>query len=151
MNTLNKGSSLDSFELRYEEMEFKKVQTSKKATAKPVVKTSTSAVKRKKVSLKDRVVVKLQPARKKFNNILKNLKNPRKKSKKTTKLSQKLARQQQKRGILGIGLLFVVVSITYSTYVTRTFVDSSASIVALFPQAAFALYTLFKAFSKIYK
>lgn len=152
------GNSLDSHKLEYEEMEFKnvgKVKETAKLKPKPAVKTtSVSAVKRKKVGLKTRVGSKLQPVRRKLHSVVNFMKNPpypKKKSKKTTKLAHKLAKEQRLRGILGIGLLFVVVSIIYSTYVVRTFVDSTASLVALAPQVIFAVCILVKAFSKIYK
>lgn len=145
------GNSLDNFKLEYEEMEFHKVKKTDKVkvTAKT---TSTSATKRKaKVSPKDRVKAILKAIRARFDNILKKLKLKGKKTKKATKMQKKLERQQQIRGILGLGLLFVVVSITYSTYVIYNGVSSSASRLMLIPQVVFALYTLFKAFSKIYK
>ena len=63
----------------------------------------------------------------------------------------KAPRKRVANGILGIGLLFVVVSIAYSTYITILFVNNSTSIVALIPQVLFAAFTLLKAFSKLYK
>lgn len=136
---------------------------------KAAVKTSTSAVKRKeepkakatpkaktssKPSVKDRVLERLQPLRSKFNSILnkvKSLRKPRKKAKKLTKAEKSAIRKQKLRGIIGIGLLFVVVSIAYSTYMTVLFVDGPAMVAALVPQCAFAVATLFYAFYNIFK
>lgn len=120
-----------------------------------------ASVLEKKVSLRDRLKANLSKranaSRSAFDDIKRKLKNlkPKKKpvklSKKAQQEQKKLNRQQQMRGILGIGLLFVVVSITYSTYVIYNGVSSSASRVMLVPQVVFALLILFKAFSKIYK
>lgn len=63
----------------------------------------------------------------------------------------KAPRKRVINGILGIGLLFVIVSIAYSTYITILFVNNSTSIIALIPQVLFATITLLKAFSKLYK
>lgn len=116
-------------------------------------KTTKRSTKKaeKKISFKGSVLDTLQPVRSKFNNAINKIKNPSKKAKRTTKAELKLKRQQRLRGILGIGLLLVVVSIAYSTSVIYIGVDSSASRIALFPQVLFALLTLFKAFSKLYK
>jgi len=116
-------------------------------------KTSKSSAKKvvKNISLKKRMFAILQPARKKINNIVKKINQPRKKAKKTTKVERALILQQRKNGILGIWLLLVVVSIAYSTSVTRTFVNSNASLIALAPQAIFAIITIVKSFSKLYK
>lgn len=100
---------------------------------KPVTKVST--VKRAKKPLKVR-----------FSKLVKRFEG-----KKLTKTERAALQEQQKRVILGIGLLLVVVSITFSTFVTLTFVDDKAIYLALAPQVAFALVSLFKAFSKIYK
>lgn len=142
-------------------MEFNKVAKSTKATPKKtsgatVKTTATSAVKRKtpvkpKVSLKQRLDNVKKAVRGKFDNIKKRLGIKSKKTKKTTKTAKKLARQQKIRGIIGIGLLFVVVSIAYSTYMTVLFVDGTAMVVALTPQVVFAATILLIAFYKIYK
>lgn len=74
-----------------------------------------------------------------------------KKAKKLTK-SQRLEQiNERNRAIMGIGSLFVVVSITYSTTLTLMGVNSWQSKFALLPQVIFALITLLKAFSKLYK
>lgn len=143
--------TLESFKLYYEEMEPTQVS---KSTSKT---TSTSSVKRKakkvapKVTLKNRIdnvkgLVIVQ-----FNNIKKRLGIKSKKAKKATKAELKLARQQKIRGIIGIGILFVVVSIAYSTYMTVLFVDGLVMVFALAPQVVFATVTLLIAFYKIYK
>ena len=122
------------------------------AQSKPkVTKTATKVEEKPKSSLKQRILEKLQPVSKKFYNIKKRLGLQRKKAKKTTKSEQKLVRKQKIRGIIGIGLLFVVVSIAYSTYMTNLFVDGPAMIIALAPQVTFAVVTLLIAFYKIYK
>ncbi len=138
------GSVLESFKLDYEEME--------KKVGKPNPKVKAKAqLKKPNIQLKARIKTLFARLRKLFNNVVNKAKPHRKSVKKVTKKQQKLNREQQMRGILGIGLLFVVVSITYSTYVIFNGVDSSASRLLLAPQVFFALYTLFKAFSKIYK
>lgn len=102
-------------------------------------------------SLRERVLNKLQPVRVKFDNIVSRLKQPRKKAKKTTKAQRQLERKQKINGIIGIGLLFVVVSIAYSTYMVNLFVDGTEMVVALTPQVVFAAVVLLIAFYKIYK
>jgi len=116
--------------------------------------TSTSVTKKKapaKPTLKNRIDNVVAAVRGWFDNMLKRLGFKSKKAKKITKSDQKLAREQKKRGIIGIGLLFVVVSIAYSTYMTVLFVDGSAMVVALVPQVLFAAIILIKAFYKLYK
>lgn len=135
------SNSLDSFELYYEEMEKKKV--TKKYVNKSVV--------RPQVSTKQKIKAKLAPINARFFSVVNKVKHPSKKHKKLTKDEKKLAKQQRNRGIMGIGLLLVVVSIAYSTSVIFIGVDSPASKLVLLPQALFALVTLFKAFSKLYK
>lgn len=139
------SNSLDSFILFYEELEKKKVNK-----AKPVVKIDP-ALSKPKTTFKVRIASFKKTVRSRFNNILRKLKKQPKKARKLTKIQKKEAFQQKKRVILGIGLLFVVVSIGYSTYITRTFVDTDISVVALVPQVVFAVIILLKAFSKIYK
>lgn len=125
----------------------------KKATETTVTTQSTSTVKRKetKVSLKQRLEAFKTALRSRLDNIKKRLGLKSKKVRKLTKNDRKLARQQKARGIIGIGLLFVVVSIAYSTYMTVLFVDGTAMVVALTPQVIFAAITLLIAFYKIYK
>ncbi len=139
------GNSLDGFKLYYEELEKKKVATKSK------VLTDKPKESKPKVSFKKRLTGVRDNIRGRFNNALKKVLPHRKKAKKLTKIEKKAIREQNMRGILGIGLLFVVVSITYSTYVIFNGVSSTASRVMLVPQVVFALLTLFKAFSKIYK
>ncbi len=139
------GNSLDGFKLYYEELEKKKVATKSK------VLTDKPKESKPKVSFKKRLTGVRDNIRGRFNNVLKKVSPHRKKAKKLTKIEKKAIREQNMRGILGIGLLFVVVSITYSTYVIFNGVSSTASRVMLVPQVVFALLTLFKAFSKIYK
>lgn len=86
-----------------------------------------------------------------FSSVVNKVKRPRKAPKKLTKADRKLAMDQKIRGIIGIGLLFVVVSIAYSTYMTNLFVDGSAMVIALAPQVLFALATFVIAFYKILK
>lgn len=70
---------------------------------------------------------------------------------KTTDKAPKTSKNDYNRVIMGIGQLFVVVSIAYSTAVIFMGVDGVESKIALFPQAAFASYILIKAFSRLYK
>lgn len=127
----------------------------KATTTKPVQVSKTSTVKRKetakKVTFKDRLDNIGKGVRGSYNNTMKRLGFKSKKAKKVTKTQKQLDREQKKRGIIGIGLLFVVVSIAYSTYMTNLFVDGPEMIVALAPQVAFAAYILIKAFYKLYK
>lgn len=135
-------SSLDNFKLFYEDMG-KKMQHNK---------TSAHTIRSKKSN--QRTVVLRESIAKFFNkihDITHKAKSPRKKGKKHTKKQIELIRAQQKRGILGIGLLLVVVSIAYSTLVIIAGVDGPISKIILLPQALFALVTLLKAFSKIYQ
>jgi hypothetical protein len=151
---------LENHKLYYEDMEFKKMGKSpsnlKTNKVKQIAKPKSG--KTSKVSLKDRVKTnlskRLAASRSAFNDIklkFKPNKKPSKLSKKAQLEQKNLTRQEHKRAILGIGLLFVVVSITYSTYVIYNGVSSSASRVMLIPQVVFAILTLAKAFSKIYK
>lgn len=140
-------NSLDKFELYYEELEKKKV-------AKAKVKIDPKPSK-PKTTLKMRLESAKKVVRSRFDNVLNKFKKQPKKAKKISKsaaaLAKKEQREQQKRAILGIGLLLVIVSIIYSTTVVREFVNSTASLVALAPQVIFAVIILVKAFSKIYK
>lgn len=152
------NSSLDNYNLEYEEMEQKpvaKAQTkvTKKTTVKPKAtpKATAKTPVKPKVSLKTRIDNVKKSVRSKVDNVKKRLGIKSKKAKKTTKEERKLARLQKIRGIIGIGLLFVVVSIAYSTYMTVLFVDGTAMVVALTPQVVFAAIILLIAFYKIYK
>lgn len=138
-------NSLDKFELYYEELEKKKVAKAK--VTKPAVKTSSKP----KTTLKMRFESIKKEARSRIDNIQKQHNLRRKKAKKLTKIEKKARLEQKKRGIIGIGLLFVVVSIAYSTYMTNLFVDGHMMVVALAPQVIFAAITLLIAFYKIYK
>lgn len=101
--------------------------------------------------LKTQFITQVTNIRSKFNNSLKHLKISHKKAKKPTKIELKARRDQQKRGILGIGLLFVFVSIAYSTYMTNLFVDGTQMVIALAPQVIFTLVIFIIAFYKILK
>ena len=142
---MKQSNSLDSFELYYEELEGKTVKTTpaKKKTNKPNVKVLDT--------VKGKFNEAVKAVRGRIDNTVAKFKKPRKKAKKLTKVEQKALREQRKSVILGIGLLLVVASIIYSTYVIFIGVDSGASRLALLPQALFATITLIKAFSKIYK
>ena len=122
--------------------------TKRKAPAKPVAKKTASKLK---VTLVKRVDSAKKAVLVQFNNTKKRLGFKSKKVKKLTKTERKLERQKKIRGIIGIGLLFVVVSIAYSTYMTALFVDGTAMVVALAPQVVFATVILLIAFYKIYK
>lgn len=147
-------SSLNNFKLHYEETE--RTQVSKEtikakststAKRKPAVKNSAKP----KATFKDRIDNIKKSVIVLFNNIKKKLGFKSKKATKVTKDEKKLARKQKIRGIIGICLLFVVVSIAYSTYMTVLFVDGTMMVIALAPQVIFAVVTLLIAFYKIYK
>lgn len=126
-----KESKLSKYKMKFEETNGMPKKAAKKAPEKD--KKSVSAVKttpNKVFIFAKRVFSAVK------NDVAKRLKAPRK---------------QVVNGILGIGLLFVIVSIAYSTYVTVLFVNNVASVVALVPQVLFATFTLLKAFSKLYK
>lgn len=142
---MRQTNSLEKFELYYEDLERKPVKTA------PSKAKSTKATPVKSKSLKDKLLDKLQPVRSKIDNIVKKVKQPRKKAKKTTKTERLEIRKQKIRGIIGIGLLFVIVSIAYSTYMVNLFVDGTEMIVALAPQVIFAAIVTIYAFYKIYK
>lgn len=124
-----------------------KTSTTAKTTSTSVSKTKAQP----KVTLKNRIDSVIAKVRGWFDNMLKRLGFKSKKAKKNTKNDRKLARQQKIRGIIGIGLLFVVVSIAYSTYMTNLFVDGPAMVAALVPQVAFAVVILIIAFYKLFK
>lgn len=123
----------------------------KTSTTKRKVTPGAKTVPKSKVTLKDRIDNAKKAVVVHFNNTKKKLGFKSKKVKKLTKTERKLERQKKIRGIIGIGLLFVVVSIAYSTYMTVLFVDGSAMVVALAPQVTFATVILLIAFYKIYK
>lgn len=109
-------------------------------------------VKKKNDSnVKNLVISKFNVVKDKISGVVKKTNNPSKKVRKLTKIQKKERQEQQKRAIMGIGLLFVIVSIVYSTAVTTYFVDGFAPILALAPQAVFGVIILFKAFSGLYK
>lgn len=163
MKTKRVTNSLDDYKLEYEDMEIIVPKAKSKVTASKVKPTAqvakTDTVKRKpKLALIERIKADFKAraaqSRSAFNDIklrLKSLKKPSKLSKKAQLEHKKAVREQQMRGILGLGLLFVVVSIAYSSYVIYTGVHSTVSRVMLVPQVIFALLILIKAFSKIYK
>jgi hypothetical protein len=141
-------------QLEYEETERKymsKVTSKKTTTVKRKPATKGKVPSKAKVTLKVRLGSLKKTVLGKFDNIKKKLGIKSKKAKKPTNADKKLARQQKIRGIIGIGLLFVVVSIAYSTYMTVLFVNGTMTVVALIPQVIFATATLLIAFYKIYK
>lgn len=91
-----------------------------------------------------KVVVSAASEPEKSNSKVKNTKKDKKNDPSTSK-------KEFNRVIMGIGQLFVVVSIAYSTSVIFIGVDGMVAKIALFPQAAFASYTLIKVFSRLYK
>lgn len=118
--------------------------------------SSERVIKRSKTS----ATAKKQPAKKtstldnlkaKFSTAVGKVVSPRKSGKKMTKLEREMAKKQRVDVIMGICMLLVVVSITYSTYMVSLFVDGTAMVIALAPQVVFAVITLVLAFSKIYK
>ena len=154
-----KSGSID-FKLYYEDLEEKKVKKVTKTSntikkAKPVAsnKTKKTGTTLKSVLLdaKKSVVLKFAVVKLKLEGVVNKALHPSKTAKKMTKMEQKAVIQQRKNVIMGIGLLFVIVSITYSTYIVRTFVNTGGSLIALAPQVVFAVCILLKAFSKLYK
>ena len=123
----------------------------KTSTTKRRVTPGAKTVPKSKVTLKDRTDNAKKAVVKQIERAKKKLGIKSKKVKKLTKTERKLERQKKIRGIIGIGLLFVVVSIAYSTYMTALFVDGTAMVVALAPQVVFATVILLIAFYKIYK
>lgn len=151
------AKSLEEFNLGYEDLEFhkvKKTSTTKKTVnkAKPTVKKKPQVTVKSRLSAaKKFIIAKLMVLKLKFEGVVNKALHPKKTAKKMTKKERELVIIQRKNGIMGIGLLLVIVSITYSTYIVRTFVDTNLSLLALAPQVVFALYILLKAFSKLYK
>lgn len=146
--------TLDSFKLYYERLESEVGKTTKAVKSKYTVKSAKPVAKKpsvKKITLKARFDGLVKVARVHFNNIKKRLGFKIKKAQKLTKEELKTARGQKIHGIIGIGLLFVVVSIAYSTYMTVLFVDGITMALALTPQVIFASVILLIAFYKIYK
>ena len=123
----------------------------KTSATKRKVTPSAKTVPKSNVTLKNRIDSLKKAVLVQFNNTKKRLGFKSKKVKKLTKTERKLERQKKIRGIIGIGLLFVVVSIAYSTYMTALFVDGTAMVVALAPQVVFATVILLIAFYTIYK
>lgn len=149
-------SVLENFKLYYEDTENKRMTKTSKTTAKtakkPVAKPAKRVVNKSPKSSKiDEVKKYFNSLGDKINNTYSGLKKTKKKTKKPTKAEQKISRDKKIRGIIGIGLLFVVVSIAYSTYMTNLFVDGPIMVVSLAPQVIFAGATLLIAFYKIYK
>ncbi len=154
MKTNIRKSVLDKFKLYYEEMEKKKVQ---KAVRISELKRPAS----KKVTLSTPTVQKPLPQHSRFAKFaeLKSKFFTRKpKSKPSISLSKRAQLEQKRarraelfRGIIGIGLLLVVVSIARSTFIALQFVDGAANIVYLIPQIGFAVIISIIAFLKIYK
>lgn len=124
-----------------------KTSTTAKTTSTSVSKTKAQP----KVTLKNRIDNVKVAVRSRIDNTLKRLGFKSKKAKKITKTQKQLERKQKIRGIIGIGLLFVVVSIAYSTYMVNLFVDGPAMVVALAPQVLFAAVILIIAFYKLFK
>jgi uncharacterized membrane protein len=142
-------SELDKFPLYYEDLERKPMNTSK--TTNKTVKKATKTPSKPKINLKALLEDTKKSVRSFLDNTKKSIILHRKKVKKLTKTQKKELQKQKLNGIIGIGLLFVVVSIAYSTYMTNLFVDGTMMVVALTPQVIFATVTLLIAFYKIYK
>jgi hypothetical protein len=155
-----KASGEIDFKLYYEDLEEKKVK--KTSTTNSTIKKTKPAASKKTqktgktpksrlLDAKKFVVLKYTVVKLKLEDVVNKALHPSKTAKKMTKMEQKAVIQQRKNVIMGIGLLFVIVSITYSTYIVRTFVNTGGSLIALAPQVVFAGYILLKAFSKLYK
>lgn len=141
------AKSLDEYQMYYEDMEMKVLQKPAKVTTKKPVQTNAV----KKPSVISRVVAKFTSLKSKIFNRKPRVKYTLRQSK-LAQLEQKKARRNELfRGIIGIGLLLVVVSITRSTFVSLQFVDGVANVVYLLPQIVFAIVISIIAFLKIYK
>lgn len=123
--------------LHFEETKLTKMTKTAKET--PVKAKKSSNIKTKFASVQKNVVAKFKGVK------------PLKSVKKLTKAQRLERKNRRNRVIMGIGLMLVVVSIAYSTTVTRYFVDSPASLLFLAPQVIFAVITIIIAFSKLYK
>lgn len=146
------GKSLESHKLYYEDLPFKKPKTSKVKKTGKTNKPNVDKHRPNRLVVFGRFVVsKCKDFYQYLNGVVNKVLHPKKNAKKLTKNEQKLVVQQRKNVIMGIGLLFVIVSIAYSTYIVRTFVNTGGSLVALAPQVIFAITILIKAFSKLYK
>lgn len=143
-----KEPSLENFKLNYEDIKLKKVKSKKAKTNKYV---KEKAKKTKEIDIYSYFKDKYQSIYAYFDKLANKIYDPSKSVKKMSKTELQEAIRQRNNGIIGIGLLFVVVSIAYSTTVILIGVDSLGSKVALLPQVIFALATLFKAFFKLYK
>lgn len=148
MKTDTPNENLSSVNMDFEETKLTKMTS--KAREKAIKETKT-VKKPRKSSLKHKFNALKTKSQKSYAKTLKKVERLRKSRKKLTKAQRLENKQGRNRVILGIGLLLVVVSIAYSTTVTRYFVDSTASLVALAPQTIFAVIIIFKAFSKLYK
>lgn len=148
---MSKNDSLDKFPLYYEDLERKPVKTAPKTTSKVKSTPKTKTPNKVVVGVKSKFKDVEKSVRGFFNNTKKKFVARRKKAQKMTKIEKKALQEQKVRGIIGIGLLFVVVSITYSTYMTALFVDGTMMVAALAPQVIFAVTTLLIAFYKLYK
>lgn len=143
---------LAGYKLKYEDIKEKKLNIKKPTKkSKKVAKKATPVKKHKSIDIRGTLVSSTRNFRIKFNDVVNKVKHPSKKPKKLTKIEREEARRKRNRGILGVGQLLVVVSITYSTTVILIGVDSIGSKIALLPQAVFALVILIKAFSRLYK
>ena len=147
------GKTLESHKLEYEDVPFKKpkISKNKKTVAKKNKRAVASNRPNRLVVFVRFIVSKCKDFYNHINVVVNKALHPKKNAKKLTKNQQKEVVQQRKNVIMGIGLLLVIVSIIYSTYIVRTFVNTGGSLVALAPQVIFAVATLIKAFSKLYK
>ena len=126
---------LDVLKLEFEETPrtMTKKETKQRRGVKEVLKTNAENLKAGVFTLATKV------------------KAPKKPAKKLTKAQKKERKEHRLRVIMGIGLLLVVMSIGYSTFVILTLVDSWVALFVLAPQIVFAIITTLKAFSNIYK
>lgn len=152
-NTKDEKWILDTRKLKYEKTKPKKIKIAKesKTTSKSKKAVLASNTGRKRHNVGGFIVSKFKNLYQSLLGVVNKVFHPKKKAKKLTKIERENAKNQRNRGIMGIGQLLVVVSIAYSTAVILIGVGSLASIIALIPQVIFALVTLIKAFSKLYK
>lgn len=142
-----KVTQLADYKLYYEDLGFKRNTISKPNKRSAMAKSNTN---RFRTTVRP-IVQWLEDLYQRAYVVVNKALNRGKTAKKTTKKERENAILQRNNAILGVGLLLVVVSIAYSTAVILIGVDSLESKIALLPQVVFALVTLIKAFSKLYK
>lgn len=143
--------TIDKCKLYYELTERKPMKVAPKASKKVNNKSTNQRKKATTTKAKQSKKTFGSKVRSKLDKVAKSLSFILVKDKKLTKAERKKKTKERINGIIGVGLLFVIVSIAYSTYVVTLFVDGTTALIAVAPQVIFASVTLFKAFYKMYK